>query len=103
MRILCQDEKMKENQFEGQTKKETSHQTDLLGKVIQQGVEAFEAAFVHRHPDASKLAVATFVEGDPFGRGRRGHMCRPWIGFRWSGEGRGMFRRGLGVPHPRLD
>lgn len=40
----------------------------LLGKVIQEGVEAFEAAFVDCHPDAPELAVAAFVERDPLGR-----------------------------------
>lgn len=79
--------------------------TNLLGKVVQQGVEAFEAALVDCHPDAPKLAVAAFVEGDPLGRGGCGHMCGAQVGLGWlgEGEGRGMFRWGLGVPHPCLD
>lgn len=47
---------------------------NLLGKVIQQGIEAFEAAFVDCHPDAPELAVAAFVEGDPLGRGGCGQV-----------------------------
>lgn len=73
--------------FAGQPQKEPSLHTDLLGKVVQQGVKAFEAPFVHCHPDASELAVAAFVEGDPFSRGGRGHVRGPWVGFRWSGLG----------------
>lgn len=52
---------------------ESSH-TNLLGKVVQQGVKAFEAALVDCHPDAPELAVAAFVEGDPLGRRGCGHM-----------------------------
>lgn len=47
---------------------------NLLGKVIQQGIEAFEAAFVDCHPDPPELAVAAFVEGDPLGRGGCGQV-----------------------------
>lgn len=48
--------------------------TNLLGKVIQQGVKAFEAALVDSHPDAPKLTVTTFVEGNPLCWGGCGHM-----------------------------
>jgi len=76
---------------------QTSRPTDLLGKVVQQGVEAFEAALVDGHPDAPEPAVAAFVEGDPLGRGHTGGGAR--VGGGPRGEGRGMFRRGMGVPH----
>lgn len=52
----------------------TKWQWHLLGKVIQQCIKAFEATFVDGHPDAPKLAVAAFVEGDPLCRGSSGHM-----------------------------
>ena len=70
-----------------------------MGKVVQQGVEAFEAALVDRHLDAPELAVAAFVEGDPLGRGVCGHMCEASVGGGPRGEVRGIFRLGLGVPH----
>lgn len=72
--------------------------TDLLGKVIQQGVKTFEAALVDGHPDAPELAVPTFVEGDPFGRWRCDHMGVVGIGRR----DRCMFRWMLGVPQDGL-
>lgn len=75
-----------------------SHSTNLLRKVIQQGVETFKAALVNGHPDTPKLAVATFVESDSLGRDGRGHMGVARIGGRGFREGRGMFRRGSGVP-----
>lgn len=75
---------------------------NLLGKVIQQGIEAFEAAFVDCHPDAPELAVAAFVEGDPLGRGGCGQGCVAWVNVGGLGEGRGMFRCQPGVPHSGL-
>lgn len=74
----------------------------LLGKVIQQGVEAFEAAFVNRHLDAPELGVAAFVERDPLGRGGSGQMHAARVSVGGLGEGRTMFRCQPGVPHPGL-
>lgn len=78
------------------------HHPHLLGKVIQQGVEAFEAALVDCHPDAPELAVAAFVESDALGRGGCGQMCVAWVRGGRLGEGRCMFRCRLGVPRPGL-
>lgn len=78
-------------------------QGHLLGKVIQQGIKAFEAALVDCHPDTPELAVTASVEGDPLGRGGCGHMGEAYVGEGWRGEGRGMFRWGPGVPHACLD
>lgn len=75
---------------------------NLLGKVIQQGIEAFEAAFVDCHLDTPEFAVAAFVESDPLGQGGPGQMCVAWVGVGGLGEGRGIFRCRLGVPHPGL-
>lgn len=77
--------------------------TNLLGKVVQQGVEAFEAALVDRHPDAPELVVTAFVEGDPLGRRGCGHVCEARGGVGRVGEGRGIFRWGPGVPRLCLD
>lgn len=50
--------------------------TNLLGKVVQQGVETFEAALLDGHLDTPELAIAAFVEGDPLGWGGCDHMGR---------------------------
>lgn len=72
---------------------------NLLRKVVQQGVETFKTALVDGHPDPPELAVAASVEGDPLGRGGRGHTGATRIEER----GCGIFRRGSGVPRPHLD
>lgn len=79
----------------------TKRQRHLLGKIIQQRVEAFEATFVDGHFDSPKKAVSALVEGDAFGRGAA-HMGRaPLVG---RGKGRGiLFRWGVRVPHPGPD
>lgn len=82
-----------------QLQKEIGGPTNLLGKVVQQGVKAFEAALVDGHPDAPELAVAAFVEGDPLGR----TGCGQTAGGGPRGERRGMFTRGPGVPHLCVD
>lgn len=80
-------------------------QRHLLGKVIQQRVEAFEAAFVDGHFDSPELAVSALVEGDAFGWAHMGKTRRLGrVGLLGRGEGRGMlFRWGERIPHPDLD
>lgn len=78
-RRCCQVEKIKANIPRQLQKRSLGHRsatcrTNLLGKVVQQGVKAFEAALVDRHPDAPELAVAAFVKGDALGRSGCDHV-----------------------------
>lgn len=78
----------------------TEWQWHLLGKIIQQGVKAFEAAFVHGHFDSAELTVSALVKGDAFGWGGA-HVGQAPLG---GCERRVMlFGRGVRVPHPDLD